>query len=49
MPRRFFLSKSRLNAYHQRRKRLWLEVHRKDPIGISPATTRSPTASASTA
>lgn len=40
MPRRFFLSKSKLNAYHQCHKRLWLEVHRKDLIEISPATQR---------
>lgn len=40
MPKRFFLSKSKLNAYHQCRKRLWLEVHRKALIEISPATQR---------
>ena len=40
MARRTFLSKSKLNAYHQCAKRLWLEVHRKDLIAISPATQR---------
>jgi len=40
MPKRYFLSKSKLNAYHQCAKRLWLEVHRKDLIEISPATQR---------
>lgn len=40
MPKRYFLSKSKLNAYHQCAKRLWLEVHREDLIEISPATQR---------
>jgi hypothetical protein len=40
MAKRYFLSKSKLNAYHQCAKRLWLEVHRKDLIEISPATQR---------
>jgi hypothetical protein len=40
MPKRYFLSKIKLNAYHQCAKRLWLEVHRKELIEISPATQR---------
>lgn len=40
MARRYFLSKSKLNAYRQCARRLWLEVHRKDLIEISPATQR---------
>jgi hypothetical protein len=40
MAKRYFLSKSKLNAYRQCAKRLWLEVHRKDLVEISPATQR---------
>ena len=40
MAKRYFLSKSKPNAYHQCAKRLWLEVHRKDLVEISPATQR---------
>src|SRR5215470_983998 len=34
------LSKSKLNAYHQCKKRLWLEVHRRDLLEASAATSR---------
>lgn len=40
MAKQFSLSKSKLNAYLQCKKRLWLEVHRKDLIEYSPATER---------
>jgi predicted RecB family nuclease len=38
--KRPLLSKSRLNAYHQCRKRLWLEVHRRDLLEVSEGTNR---------
>jgi len=34
------LSKSKLNAYHQCRKRLWLEVNRRDLLEVSAETQR---------
>ena len=40
MPKRFFLTKSRLTAYHQCKRRLWLEVHRRDLLKESVAIQR---------
>jgi len=40
MAKTFPLSKSKLNAYHQCRKRLWLEVHRRDLLEVSAETDR---------
>jgi len=34
------LSKSKLNAYHQCKKRLWLEIHRRDLLEVSAETNR---------
>jgi hypothetical protein len=34
------LSKSKLNAYHQCKKRLWLEVHRRVLLEVSAETNR---------
>jgi hypothetical protein len=40
MARPLSLSKSKLNAYHQCQKRLWLEVHRRELLEVSAETDR---------
>jgi hypothetical protein len=41
MAKTFPLSKSKLNAYHQCKKRLWLEVHRRDLLEVSAEADRT--------
>ena len=40
MTKTISLSKSKLNAYHQCKKRLWLEVNRRDLLEVSAETQR---------
>jgi len=41
MPQRIFLSKSKIAAFEQCPKRLWLEIHRRDLAQVTPSTSAS--------